>query len=307
MPKLLVYASTEEMNRSLDPDVAEGIGGRIALSRILELNGLVSSPTYSFLEAVADIKKGIEDKVVENLTVRDLDDMIRSCHEYVKDLLQFGTDEATNISLEDGYDDRLMKEDFVMAISLYSSQIQSRGVYVSMNSIMRRPNREGIEPFLRFAWLLMHALSCCKPYLGRLVCRGMRVSDMRYYSEGKLVVWHAFNSCSTDLPAATSFLRERVDQRQGFLKVLFIIELTSFRGRTVSRYSVLPDEKEVLLPPNTAFKVMSVPVNAGDFYIVHMSEVSHSDPVLAFSGLESSSSTSLLPGVTQLSEVSPLE
>jgi hypothetical protein len=169
---------------------------------------------------------------------------------------------------------------------------------------MRKPNREGIEPFLRYAWLLVHALEKCKPYQGRMLSRGIREKDMRKYGKDRFVVWHAFNSCSSDVPAAVDFLRGQVDAVIGFSRVLFMIELTTGRGRNISRYSMIPDEKEVLLPPNTSFKVVSEPVDAGDFFIVHMCETPSMDPLLpfAFGPTPASASSS----VTDISAISAL-
>ena len=64
-------------------------------------------------------------------------------------------------------------------------------------------------------------------------------------------------------------------------RVLFIIELRCGRARDISRYSAHPEEKEVVLPPNSRFIVTGV-LPQGELSIVNMREVAPLDPILEF-------------------------
>ena len=144
-------------NRVLDPDVSEPVGGRADFSYILKEHlplddsGELLPPTFTFLDAIEDIKRGITSNQVAGLLVRDVEQMVRSITTYLDYTLEFGTERGNRNSLEEGFDDRDLKRDHALAIALYSSAaVQGRGVYVALNAVMRKPNREGIEPFLRY-------------------------------------------------------------------------------------------------------------------------------------------------------------
>jgi hypothetical protein len=133
---------------------------------------------------------------------------------------------------------------------------------------------------VRFVWLLLHALKSCacaeEQLRTKTVYRGVKGALCgKQYSAEKEIVWYQISSCSPDLSVQTTFLGETGP------RVLFSIQLTCGRARDISQFSLHPDEKEIVLPPNSRFVVTGV-LPQGDLTLVNMTELSPLDPILEF-------------------------
>jgi hypothetical protein len=135
----------------------------------------------------------------------------------------------------------------------------------------------------------MHALSLCPPFVERVVFRGVKDLSPDAYKEGDIVTWCQFSSTAAAVKVQNSFLG------QAGVRTLFTIELTTDRAREIHLYSDYPDEKEVLLPPNSRFVVVSVYAPGGGLVNVHLREVAPTDPILVYGSLDASPASTTAP------------
>ena len=75
---------------------------------------------------------------------------------------------------------------------------------------------------------------------------------------------------------------ERAVLRQQRHATLFSIELTTGRARVITKFSLFPSEAEVLLPPNSRFKVMGQLDTGNGLVIVQLKELPSRDPIINF-------------------------
>ena len=178
-------------------------------------------------------------------------------------------------------DDRI-SSDCIAAICLYSMEMRGCvSFYAYLNQALRLEDRNEIEPFVMYIWIMMNALQNCPPYEGRQVFRGIKVDVHQEYPTGTRFTWYNFISCTCNA---------KVLENESFFgtsgqRTLFVIELTTYRGRVVTEYVKLSEEEEVILPPNTVFTVMGV-LNLGEgLYMIHLKEELPIDPIIPY-GLE---------------------
>ena len=127
-------------------------------------------------------------------------------------------------------------------------------------------------------WLLMHALQNC-PIAKGPVFRGIRGREAASsYNEGKTITWSCFSSCTTSISLLTSsaYLGNGTDS------VILQIELTTGRGRDISKYAFSQGEQEILLPPNTRFKIISKAFGDDGRIHIHLRELTPIDPIMNF-------------------------
>ena len=230
---------------------------------------LPSVPDYTLRDSLAEVFEGCQSGAID-IDAVELNNVLEFCENFATDVAR--SDEPTGLS-----------EHLIGSVTLYTSQFPSgdhRSVYFVLNLLLRNEDRNRLQPFARFLWLLLHALkgcTCAEKLLGiRTVNRGLKgVLNSDQYALGREIVWYQISSCSTDLSVQTDFLGD-VGAR-----VLFIIELRCGRARDISRYSAHPEEKEVVLPPNSRFIVTGV-LPQGELSIVNMREVAPLDPILEF-------------------------
>jgi len=75
------------------------------------------------------------------------------------------------------------------------------------------------------------------------------------YVVGKTITWYAFSSATTRVDVITSFvLSDKPEPEPGTVFTLNGV----FSGRSVKHFSAMPKESEILIPPGSMFKVMSV-------------------------------------------------
>ena len=91
-------------------------------------------------------------------------------------------------------------------------------------------------------------LQCMKPVEHEIGFRGINIPVGRYYKTDEHFVWPGFASTSRDRVISMKFAK-----RGDNTGTLF--HLTLHTGRDVSSFSVFPNEKEILMPANSAFMV----------------------------------------------------
>jgi hypothetical protein len=173
----------------------------------------------------------------------------------------------------------------VASLALYTAELSSgESPYSACNGALRSANRSKCDPFVPFIWQLMHALAKCEPYVGGNVYRGVKADLRAQYPKDREVTWFQFSSCTCDI---------QVQQSEQFLgktgtRTLFSIELTTGRARTITKFSLVPSEAEVLLPPNSRLKVVSQFDAGNGLTIIQLKELPSLDPIIDFDALPSS-------------------
>jgi hypothetical protein len=110
------------------------------------------------------------------------------------------------------------------------------------------------------------------------VYRGVKADLSAQYPKDREVTWFQFSSCTCDI---------QVEQSEQFCgssgtRTLFSIELTTGRARIITKFSLVPSEAEVLLPPNSRFKVVSQFDAGNGLIIIQLKELPPKDPIIDF-------------------------
>jgi len=152
------------------------------------------------------------------------------------------------------------------------------GPYRALNKLLREENRQLLKPFVKYLWLLMHGLSKCPIPTATLVYRGVPCNVSPIYILGRVITWHSFSSCTTRVGALENdmFLGKTGERTE------FHITLTTNRARSIRHLSAVPDEDEILLPPNTRLQVMDKADRGHGLCVVQLLEVECLDPILVF-------------------------
>jgi hypothetical protein len=215
----------------------------------------------SMLDVFADIIAG-------GSTDQELVDMCRRCD-------QHGVAFKLEESLKAAVPSRLSPS-HVAVFGMYTIELSGGdSPYRGCNSALRDCDPRKCKPFVPFIWHLLHAMAKCDRYDGNLVYRGIQGKDLSaQHPRNSEIMWPSFSSCSSDLP-------EHFIGSSG-TRTMFNIELTSGRARSIAKFSLVPSEGEVLLPPNSRFKVMSH-MNAGNgLLIIQLKELPPTEPILDF-------------------------
>ncbi len=115
----------------------------------------------------------------------------------------------------------------------------------------------------------------------RRVCVVVVCTTRAQQAAQALKTWFQFSSCTCDII---------VEQSEQFLgstgtRTLFSIELTTGRARVISMFSLVPSEAEVLLPPNSRFKVLGQLDAGNGLVIVQLKELPSMDPIIEFDSM----------------------
>ena len=167
----------------------------------------------------------------------------------------------------------------IAALALYTAELLAgESPYGVCNGALRASDRSKCLPFVPFIWLLMHAMSKCERYEGGNVYRGVKADLRAQYPKDREVTWFQFSSCTCDI---------QVEQSEQFCgssgtRTLFSIELTTGRARIITNFSLVPSEAEVLLPPNSRFKVVSHFDAGNGLTIIQLKELPPKDPIIDF-------------------------
>ena len=149
------------------------------------------------------------------------------------------------------------------AAALYA-YTEETPLYVKLNYTMRTPHTDRTPTdteLKRYADFLVHtqsALGCLPPHVSELqgkVYRGIKVLlNHDVYAPGKRITWQAFSSSTKKQTATLDFVNQLPGRN--LMGSLFVID--SITAKDIRHFSAIPDEEEVLFPPNSQFKVEKV-------------------------------------------------
>jgi len=163
-------------------------------------------------------------------------------------------------------------DEVVTAIVLYTCDTRTSGGDINSNPYKVLNNklraRQGMEEFKPFLFYLVRGLTSLPPW--SITCyRGesTRVTSVSpQYVEGNHVIWVAITSASLSSTSAEDF----VGKSGGTLYIV-----TATHARDISKLSLYPDEAEVILTPNSVFKVTKVEPASGTrtYDIIHLKQL----------------------------------
>eukprot|EP01126_Amoeba_proteus_P014730 TRINITY_DN1650_c1_g1_i5.p1 TRINITY_DN1650_c1_g1~~TRINITY_DN1650_c1_g1_i5.p1 ORF type:complete len:366 (-),score=106.55 TRINITY_DN1650_c1_g1_i5:43-1140(-) len=164
-----------------------------------------------------------------------------------------------------------LTENEIKSILFYTFEPNmSDGIYKVINRLLAQ--RRKIDGWTNYLFYLTSALSKCPRDYG-IVFRGIQSDknlledNSTQYVPGRNVVWVGLTSCSKNQQTAQDFFQDATKP----FKILFEIE--QYSGRNIKDFSLIPEEEEVLLPPNTVFEVVSVERRTSKFYFVRLKEI----------------------------------
>ena len=196
----------------------------------------------SMLEVCADFIADA-DAGLNGINPKDLRSACLMCDDHGRDVKNFQEKQPGAVP-------SLLSFSLVAVLALYTAELAGVSPYGACNAALRSADRSKCKPYIRFIWFLIHALAKCERYVGGNVYRGVKADLRAQYPKDREVTWFQFSSCTCDI---------EVEQSEQFLgktgtRTLFSIELTTGRARVITKFSLVPDEAEVLLPPNSRFK-----------------------------------------------------
>jgi len=178
---------------------------------------------------------------------------------------------AVGLGLDRGCGPHL--DEVVTAIVLYTCDTRTSGGNVNSNPYLVLNNklraRQDVEEFKSFLYYLVSGLTSLPPW--NITCyRGesSRVTAVSpQYVKGNHVIWVAITSASLLRTGAEDFVRGKSGG------TLYII--TATHARDISKLSLYPQEAEVILTPNSVFKVADVEIASGDrnYDIIHLKQL----------------------------------
>jgi len=148
-----------------------------------------------------------------------------------------------------------LSEEEVKAIRIYTHEVglveKKDNFYYILNEILR--NRS-CDDFILIRGYLSHLLNAIKKLkdVQTIIYRGIpnlhqeNVRIEQEYVLDRPIHWSSFSSGTTNLKTAKDFAKEG--------GIIFVIKVHS--GKSISSYSMLPREEEILLHPNMKFKVI---------------------------------------------------
>ena len=154
------------------------------------------------------------------------------------------------------------------AIRLFSmeTQLHDKPLYAILNDALRSRNTEKIQPWLHYFKLLRTALSRL-PSVSGTVFRGVKLYSAGKHQKGETIVWPSFSSCTMmiDVLESQSFCGKHND------RTMFVINCTS--GRNIQNHSYYTEESEILLLPESSFKVIACLDQGSGLQMIHLQQL----------------------------------
>jgi hypothetical protein len=155
----------------------------------------------------------------------------------------------------------LLNRDQMAALHLYSQRTDQKdpdSLQTLINAVLRNKDRRKVNAIRRFLFLFLTAVEYCPSVENHVVYCGTFGNISSQYECDNVVVWHQISSCilSLDMLCSPTFLGT------SGARTVFSIELgPNTRARRILDFSSDAAENEVILPPNTRFKVHPSPLN----------------------------------------------
>jgi len=217
-------------------------------------------------KVIADARAGLNDIDPDELSCA-----CKMCDQHGRDVKQFQEKKPGAVASR-------LTPSLVASLGLYTAELSGESPYGACNGALRAADRGKCKPFVPFIWHVMHAMAKCERYEGGNVYRGVKADLSADYPKDREVTWFQFSSCTCDIQVEQS---EQFCGSQG-TRTLFSIELTTGRARIITKFSLVPSEAEVLLPPNSRFKVVSQFDAGNGLVIIQLKELPPKDPIIDF-------------------------
>jgi hypothetical protein len=161
------------------------------------------------------------------------------------------------------------------SLMLYSMEWEPHEecLYVVLNATLRSENRKKLIPWFLFLKLVLTAFARL-PSSHRFVYRGIRRDVSKDYPKGETIIWWGFSSCTSTLDVLEN------DQFLGSTGTRTFITIECTSGKDIRKYSSIPDEDEILLPPGRQFQVVSCLKQSGGLYMIQLKETEPPYPLL---------------------------
>ncbi|CAF1187981.1 unnamed protein product [Adineta steineri] len=191
----------------------------------------------------------------QELVLMPLEQAVEKIAPFIDNITKYVQDAKRNCN----HNLNILTWDESAAIYLYT---MSSPFFSSLNERLRAEDRHALKPWFAFLKLFLTALEKL-PSTKVSVWRAVSCDVGSYYVANDMTIWWSVNSTSTDPNVIKMFLGET--------STLFHID--AIYGKTISDYSAMPDEKEVILIPGTYLEVKSNPFNYLDhLFVVQMKE-----------------------------------
>lgn len=244
----------------MDRRLASGLGTdalRPAIPLKTKFVGFAALPTPTFLEAIEPIH--------QDGGISDVLDYAHITYDLARDAKLYGDLRSDPVGIEG-----------IAALMKWTSADTSPPFHKVLTQKCYNQDRRTIEPYAKFIWLLLKAMQSIEPFEEKIVFRGVKGAISEGYVEGREFTWHSPSSCTKSIKVLEDpLLCGRTGPR-----TIFTIQLSQGQAREIARYSMLPHEQEVLLPPGCRFKVVGVLSHQGDLTIVQLQEIPSRELIL---------------------------
>eukprot|EP01047_Picozoa_sp_COSAG01_P071427 COSAG01_NODE_11080_length_2011_cov_2.835774_1_plen_490_part_10 len=150
----------------------------------------------------------------------------------------------------------------------YSAEDTVPPLYKDLNDKAYVPDRSKIQPFGLYIVGTLQHMKLIEPYPNVEVFRGVKSDLKADYPKGREFTWHGFSSTTKTIDV----LSNPMFCGDTGTRTIFAIRLTQGQARDITRYSLMPAEAEVLLPPGCRFRVQSV-LPQGELTIIQIEEL----------------------------------
>ncbi|CAE7816569.1 HERC2 [Symbiodinium microadriaticum] len=145
-----------------------------------------------------------------------------------------------------------LKDKHAAAVFAYTQENEKR-LYSKLNTAMRAATlsaEKKLEAYRDYIYHLCQALPMLPGYVGKAFRGVNRLLPPELYAVGKTITWQPFTSTTRKQSQALNFLGQDGKKLHGLFLVLDVSA-----GRNVEDVSAFPDEAEILILPNSHWKV----------------------------------------------------
>jgi hypothetical protein len=204
----------------------------------------------SFQEAVADLVKAIRCGILVVSNPPRREKVIAQIEIAASISLQTADDLAQKYSSE-----TQLTVSQIAVLLLYSLQTDPDGpdsVHALTNSVLRDSDRSKMKAIRSFLFLFDNALYNC-PKIENHIVYCCAAGDLRHqYVTAQIIIWHQATSCIDTLDA----MNNANSLGTSAARTIFSIELApKSRARGIPDFWPIPSDAEIILPPNTRFRV----------------------------------------------------
>eukprot|EP00929_Paragymnodinium_shiwhaense_P056407 TRINITY_DN28221_c0_g1_i5.p1 TRINITY_DN28221_c0_g1~~TRINITY_DN28221_c0_g1_i5.p1 ORF type:complete len:602 (-),score=159.70 TRINITY_DN28221_c0_g1_i5:157-1962(-) len=235
----------------------------------------------AFLEDGED-RSPIDGLFPEDLPVRGLDECIAQVQHAFAVPIDSAVRKAKRraIDLQPRYPQ--LSSDSLAILVLYTMEASPReeSFYYKLNGALREMQRKQVKTWRDTIWLLLNSMRDGPRATARVLFRGTQKARNelgKQCEKGKEFVWSAFSSTTTHIESTHEFLGKDGP------RVLWTLEMQPvYLGVELHAFSFFEHECEVLLPPETVFRVTSVLDMGHDLILVQCQQIDE-PPLIAIS------------------------